>query len=61
MGKNPMQTAGAFGILKAVKENPNSAIEELDFNVSTSSSILMLYTYLKWPKVVYSINIFSQT
>ncbi|XP_070572945.1 leucine-rich repeat-containing protein 74B-like isoform X2 [Ptychodera flava] len=32
VGKNPMQTAGCYAIIKAVKENANTAIEDLDFS-----------------------------
>ncbi|XP_071849464.1 uncharacterized protein [Apostichopus japonicus] len=31
IGKNPMQTAGCYAILKSVKENSNSTMEEIDF------------------------------
>ncbi|XP_033628427.1 leucine-rich repeat-containing protein 74B-like isoform X1 [Asterias rubens] len=31
-GKNPMQAAGTFAILKAVKDNSNTLIDELDFS-----------------------------
>ncbi|XP_078410583.1 uncharacterized protein lrrc74b [Cetorhinus maximus] len=32
MARNPMQSAGCYAILKALKENPKSAIELLDFS-----------------------------
>ncbi|XP_067910799.1 leucine-rich repeat-containing protein 74B isoform X2 [Heterodontus francisci] len=32
MARNPMQSAGCYGILKAIKENPKSALESLDFS-----------------------------
>ena len=34
MGRNPIQNAGCFGILKSVKDNPDSAMEALDFSVT---------------------------
>lgn len=34
MGRNPIQNAGCYGILQSLQENPNSAIEALDFSVS---------------------------
>lgn len=34
MGKNPIQDAGCYGILKSVQENPDSAMETLDFGVT---------------------------
>lgn len=37
MGRNPIQSAGCFGILKAVQENTGSAMEALNFAVSLSS------------------------
>lgn len=40
IGKNPMQTAGAFGILIAVKQNSASVIESLDFTDIVVSSFL---------------------
>uniref|UniRef100_UPI00398EE5D3 leucine-rich repeat-containing protein 74B-like isoform X2 n=1 Tax=Pristiophorus japonicus TaxID=55135 RepID=UPI00398EE5D3 len=32
MARNPMRSAGCYGILKAIKENPKSAIVSLDFS-----------------------------
>ncbi|XP_072103682.1 uncharacterized protein lrrc74b [Mobula birostris] len=32
MSRNPMRSAGCYGILKAIKENPKSAIRSLDFS-----------------------------
>ncbi|KAJ8380158.1 hypothetical protein SKAU_G00009360 [Synaphobranchus kaupii] len=32
MARNPMQIAGCYGILKAIQENPESAVEFLDFS-----------------------------
>uniref|UniRef100_A0A672YJ88 Uncharacterized protein n=1 Tax=Sphaeramia orbicularis TaxID=375764 RepID=A0A672YJ88_9TELE len=32
IGKNPIQTAGCYGILKSIQENPDSAMETLDFS-----------------------------
>ncbi|XP_069788770.1 leucine-rich repeat-containing protein 74B isoform X2 [Narcine bancroftii] len=32
MARNPMRSAGCYGILKAIKENPKSAIKSLDFS-----------------------------
>lgn len=34
MGRNPIQSAGCYGILKSIQENPDSAMETLDFTVS---------------------------
>lgn len=34
IGKNPIQNAGCYGILQSVQENPDSAIEVLDFSVT---------------------------
>lgn len=34
MGRNPIQTAGCYGLLKSVQENPDSAMEALDFSVT---------------------------
>ena len=34
MGKNPMQSAGCYGICAAILRNPNCVIEVLDFSVS---------------------------
>ena len=48
MAKNPMQTAGAYGILKAVKENTNSAMEELDFSVSIDKSVYAISMSQDW-------------
>ncbi|TMS03761.1 Protein NipSnap-like protein 1 [Larimichthys crocea] len=51
MGKNPIQDAGCYGILKSVQENPDSAMETLDFgpNMATTSCVRskgqMLYRY----------------
>lgn len=33
MGRNPIQTAGCYGILKSIQGNPESAMETLDFSV----------------------------
>lgn len=35
MGKNPMQSAGCWGICAAILRNPNCIIEHLDFSVSS--------------------------
>lgn len=34
IGRNPIQNAGCYGILQAVRENPDSAVEALDFWVT---------------------------
>lgn len=34
MGRNPIQNVGCHGILKSIQENPDSAMETLDFAVS---------------------------
>lgn len=34
IGKNPIQNAGCYGILQSMQENPDSAIEALDFSVT---------------------------
>lgn len=41
MGRNPIQNAGCYGILKSVQENPGSAIEALDFSVRNTYLISM--------------------
>lgn len=33
MGRNPIQSAGCYGILKSIRENPDSSMETLDFAV----------------------------
>jgi len=35
MGQNPMLTAGCYGVCAALLRNPNAAICELDFSVSS--------------------------
>uniref|UniRef100_A0A8C9W902 Leucine rich repeat containing 74B n=1 Tax=Scleropages formosus TaxID=113540 RepID=A0A8C9W902_SCLFO len=32
MSRNPIQTAGCYGVLKALQNNPDSAMESLDFS-----------------------------
>lgn len=54
MGRNPILTAGCYGILKSVQENPESAMEALDFSVNDTYSFnsmrfsanLLLFKYL---------------
>lgn len=54
MGRNPIQNAGCFGILKSVKDNPDSAMEALDFSVThthpttmrPSAKLLFKYIHL---------------
>lgn len=48
MGKNPIQDAGCYGILKSVQENPDSAMETLDFGVTHTYSTFMrqIFTFL---------------
>jgi hypothetical protein len=38
MGRNPMQTAGCYGICAAILRNPNCALKEIDFKVSFNYS-----------------------
>lgn len=37
IGRNPILNAGCYGILKSVQDNPDSALETLDFSVSHTS------------------------
>ena len=34
IGKNPMQSAGAYAIVNSMKNNPESAIVEIELSVS---------------------------
>ncbi|XP_026198414.1 leucine-rich repeat-containing protein 74B isoform X2 [Anabas testudineus] len=48
MGRNPIQSAGCYGILKSIQENPDSAMETLDFTVITvNQEFEDLYTAVK--------------
>ncbi|XP_068167767.1 leucine-rich repeat-containing protein 74B [Antennarius striatus] len=48
MGRNPIQNAGCYGILKCVQENPQSAMEALDFSdITVNQDFEDLYTAVK--------------
>ncbi|KAL4636089.1 leucine-rich repeat-containing protein 74B-like [Arapaima gigas] len=48
MSRNPIQTAGCYGVLKAVQSNPDSAIESLDFShISVDQDFEDLYCTVK--------------
>ncbi|TNN51178.1 Leucine-rich repeat-containing protein 74B [Liparis tanakae] len=48
VGRNPIQTAGCYGILQALQENPQSAMEQLDFpDVTVNQDFDDLYSAVK--------------
>ncbi|CAG5925371.1 unnamed protein product [Menidia menidia] len=48
IGRNPIQSAGCYGILQSVRENPNSAMETLDFsNIPVNQEFEELYSAVK--------------
>ncbi|XP_033123315.1 leucine-rich repeat-containing protein 74B-like isoform X2 [Anneissia japonica] len=48
IGKNPMQTAGCYGIVKACKDNANTAIESIEFlNIQVNKDFDELFKELK--------------
>ncbi|XP_067426454.1 leucine-rich repeat-containing protein 74B [Thunnus thynnus] len=48
MGRNPIQNAGCYGILKSVQENPDSAMEELNFSdITVNQDFEDLYSTVK--------------
>nr|XP_005990309.1 PREDICTED: leucine-rich repeat-containing protein 74B isoform X2 [Latimeria chalumnae] len=48
MARNPMQSAGCYGILKAMQGNPATALESLDFsNITVNKDFDELYTAVK--------------
>ncbi|KAM7391187.1 hypothetical protein PAMP_021894 [Pampus punctatissimus] len=48
MGRNPIQTAGCYGILKSIQENPDSAMEALNFSdITVNQDFEDLYTTVK--------------
>ncbi|TNM89340.1 hypothetical protein fugu_003574 [Takifugu bimaculatus] len=48
IGKNPIQNAGCYGILQSMQENPDSAIEALDFSdITVSQDFEDLYAATK--------------
>lgn len=59
MGRNPIQSAGCFGILKSVQENPDSAMETLDFSVIHKHT--HTHTRFNWdfPQMFFIMNLFS--
>lgn len=40
MGRNPIQSAGCYAVLKSLQDNPDSALEAIDFAVSRTKCIL---------------------
>uniref|UniRef100_A0A3Q4H5Y5 Leucine rich repeat containing 74B n=1 Tax=Neolamprologus brichardi TaxID=32507 RepID=A0A3Q4H5Y5_NEOBR len=48
IGRNPILNAGCYGILKSVQDNPDSALETLDFSdITVSRDFEDLYTAVK--------------
>ncbi|KAM6965390.1 uncharacterized protein lrrc74b [Aplochiton taeniatus] len=48
VGRNPIQTAGCYGILKSMQENPESAMEALDFSdITVNQDFEDLYNAVK--------------
>ncbi|KAF7656944.1 hypothetical protein LDENG_00034130 [Lucifuga dentata] len=48
MGRNPIQSAGCYGILKSVQGNPDSAMEALDFSdITVNQEFEDLYASVK--------------
>nr|XP_013768807.1 PREDICTED: uncharacterized protein LOC106456350 [Pundamilia nyererei] len=48
IGRNPILNAGCYGILKSVQDNPDSALETLDFSdITVSRDFENLYTAVK--------------
>ncbi|KAM9393983.1 uncharacterized protein lrrc74b [Pholidichthys leucotaenia] len=48
MGRNPILNAGCYGVLKSIQENPNSAMEALDFSdITVNQDFEDLYTAVK--------------
>ncbi|XP_047448583.1 leucine-rich repeat-containing protein 74B isoform X2 [Mugil cephalus] len=48
IGRNPIQTTGCYGILKSIQENPDSAMEALDFSdITVNQDFDDLYTAVK--------------
>ncbi|XP_024275107.1 leucine-rich repeat-containing protein 74B-like [Oncorhynchus tshawytscha] len=48
MGRNPIQTAGCYGVLKAIQGNAESAMECLDFSdITVNQDFEDLYVALK--------------
>ncbi|XP_031704929.1 leucine-rich repeat-containing protein 74B isoform X2 [Anarrhichthys ocellatus] len=48
MGRNPIQNAGCYRILKSLQENPDSAMEKLDFlDITVNQDFEDLYTAVK--------------
>ncbi|XP_061585853.1 leucine-rich repeat-containing protein 74B isoform X2 [Cololabis saira] len=48
IGRNPLQSAGCYGILQSVQENPDSAMDTLDFSdITVDQDFEDLYTAVK--------------
>uniref|UniRef100_A0A3B4YHF0 Uncharacterized protein n=1 Tax=Seriola lalandi dorsalis TaxID=1841481 RepID=A0A3B4YHF0_SERLL len=48
MGRNPILSAGCYGILKSIQENPDSAMEALNFaGIPVNQDFEDLYTKVK--------------